>query len=185
VPRFGGRSHQNHQPVIPGAVTLLIVFIRPDLESLHSGHLAKPSERPPYLGVEAERSHGWRWNCRVKATICLKTQNPISVEHSPPIIKLEGRSKPWLPEISQELGTGQSRVPFDPSREAGLRSLTAANPFTRDLCQRGAPRRFGYDITLEMTVSRQTPLIQFSSVLRSVRQQSSSCSPLKRFPRGR
>jgi len=138
------------------------------------------SERPPYFSVELNRSPAGGWIARVKGTIFLKLRTHFFQWNTSAISSSRDAQRTLgFPEKQER--TGQVEFPFGTLdvKQASFRSPPPIH-ISADLCQR-ALRRFGYDITLEVTGPADKPLIQFSSVLRSVRSKSSSCSPLERF----
>src|SRR6185503_16659930 len=60
---------------------------------------------------------------------------------------------------------GQVNFPFGTlDMKQGLLSVTAADPYRPTLYATARSRRFGYEITMEVTGSGDKPVIQFSSV---------------------
>jgi translocation and assembly module TamB len=156
---------KTNQPVIAGLVTLRNSFYVSDLESLFPGTVTKPSERPPWFSIEAEPLANWRLDCRVKGDKFLKVQTPFFRGTISADFKLEGTLKEPVATGQATASSGQIDFPFGSLdlRQAIL-SLTAANPYQPGIYATARARRFGYDITLEVTGSADKPIFQFSSV---------------------
>ena len=159
-----GHSKTN-QPLISGTVTLRDSFYTSDLESLIPGRLTKASERPPYFSVEVEPIASWRLDCRVKGDRFLKLRTPFFRGTMSADFKLEGTLREPLASGEARVASGEVEFPFGTlDMKQGFVSLTAANPFQPQIYANARARRFGYDITMEVTGSADKPLIQFSSV---------------------
>jgi len=79
--------------------------------------------------------------------------------------KLEGTLREPLASGEARVASGEVEFPFGTlDMKQGFVSLTAANPFQPQIYANARARRFGYDITMEVTGSADKPLIQFSSV---------------------
>ncbi len=156
---------KTNQPIVSGTVTMRDSFYTADLESLIHGSLAKPTERPPYFSVEAEPIAGWRLDCRVRGDKSLKLRTPFFSGTLSADFKLEGTLREPLASGEARISTGQVEFPFGTlDVKQGFVSLTAGNPYQPQIYVNARARRFGYDITLEVTGSADKPLIQFSSV---------------------
>jgi translocation and assembly module TamB len=161
-----GIAHtKTNQPVITGLVTLRNSFYTRDLESLFSGNITQPSERPPWFIIETEPLANWRLDCRVKGDQFLKVRTPFLRGTISADFKLEGTLKEPLVTGQATASSGAIDFPFGSLdlRQAVL-SLTAANPYQPGLYATARARRFGYDITMEVTGSADKPILQFSSV---------------------
>jgi len=155
---------KTNQPVITGTITLQKSVFTSDIESLITG-IEKPSERPPYFSIEVEPLAAFRLDCVVKGDRFLKVQTPFFHGAVSANFKLEGTLKEPLATGQATIANGQIELPFGTlDIVQGIVSLTAANPYQPEIFLTARSRRFGYDITVEVTGPASKPNIQFSSV---------------------
>jgi len=156
---------RSNQPVISGTVRLRDGFYTSDLESLIPSRLAKASHRPPYFSIEVEPIAAWRLDCSVTGNEFLKLRTPFFQGTVSAAFKLEGPLKEPLASGQATVPKGRVEFPFGTlDVKQGIVSVTAANPFQPEIYLTARARRFGYDITLQVTGTADKPVIQFSSV---------------------
>jgi translocation and assembly module TamB len=153
------------EPLISGVINLRDSFYTSDLESLIPGKVLKPSQRPPYFSVEAEPLANWRLDCQVKGHDFMKLRTPFFKGAVSADFKLEGTLREPFASGEAKVSHGQVNFPFGTLEvNQGLVSVTAANPYQPTLYATARARRYGYDITMEVTGSGDKPVMQFSSV---------------------
>ena len=159
-------SHgSNASPLISGTINLRDSFYTSDLESLFPGKVLKPDRRPPYFSVTAPTVADWKLDCRVKGQRFLKLRTPFFKGTASTDFKLEGTLREPFASGEATLNEGQVNFPFGTlEMKQGILSVTAADPYRPTLYATARARRFGYDITMEITGSGDKPIIQFSSV---------------------
>lgn len=161
-----GIVHTNsNQPLISGTVRLRDSFYTSDLDSLIPGRLAQASHRPPYFSVEVKPIAEWRLDCLVTGDEFLKLRAPFFQGTVSANFKLGGTLQEPFASGEATVPKGRVEFPFGTLEvKQGIVSLTAGNPFQPDLYVTARARRFGYDITMEVTGPAGKPVIQFSSV---------------------
>ncbi len=152
-------------PVISGTVRLRDGFYLSDLESLVPGSVAQPERRPPYFSVEAQPVADWQLNLHVAGNEFLKLRTPFVRGTVSADFRLQGTLKEPIAAGEARMSSGSVEFPFGKLLVKQARAwLTPEQPFSPQIYMTAGAKRFGYDVTLEVTGTANEPLLQFSSV---------------------
>ena len=152
-------------PVISGTVRLRDGFYLSDLESLVPGSVTQPERRPPYFSVEAQPVADWQLNLHVAGREFLKVRTPFVRGTATADFRLEGTLREPIATGEARMSSGFVEFPFGKLSVKQARTwLTREQPFSPQLYMTAAAKRFGYDVTLEVTGTANNPLLHFSSV---------------------
>jgi len=152
-------------PVISGTVLLRDGFYLSDLESLVPGSVAQPERRPPYFSVEAQPLADWQLNLHVTGNEFLKVRTPFVRGTVSADFRLQGTLREPIATGEARMKSGSVEFPFGRLSVKQARAwLTPEQPFSPQIYMTAGSKRFGYDVTLEVTGTANEPLLQFSSV---------------------
>jgi translocation and assembly module TamB len=152
-------------PVVLGTVLLRDGFYLSDLESLVPGSIAQPERRPPYFSVEAQPLADWQLNLNVTGTEFLKIKTPFLHGTASADFRLQGTLREPIAAGEARMNSGAVEFPFGTLTVKQARTwLTREQPFSPQIYMTAAAKRFGYDVTLEVTGTANKPVLQFSSV---------------------
>ena len=149
-------------PVISGTVRLRDGFYLSDLESLVPGSVAQPERRPPYFSVEAQPLADWQLNLHVTGNEFLKVQTSFVRGTVSADFRLQGTLKEPIAAGEARMSSGSVEFPFGRLSVKQARAwLTPEQPFSPQIYMTASAKRFGYDVTLEVTGTANEPLLQF------------------------
>jgi translocation and assembly module TamB len=152
-------------PVISGTVLLRDGFYLSDLESLVPGSVAQPERRPPYFSVEAQPLADWQLNLHVTGNEFMKLKTPFVRGTVSADFRLQGTLREPIAAGEARMNSGSVEFPFGRLTVKQARAwLTREQPFSPQIYMTAGSRRFGYDVTLEVTGTASEPLLHFSSV---------------------
>jgi len=152
-------------PVISGTVLLRDGFYLSDLEALVPGSVAQPERRPPYFTVEAQPVADWQLNLHVTGNEFLKIRTPFVRGTVSADFRLQGTLREPIAAGEARMSSGSVDFPFGKLTVRQARTwLTREQPFSPQLYLTAGSKRFGYDVTLEVTGTANEPLLHFSSV---------------------
>jgi translocation and assembly module TamB len=152
-------------PVISGTVLLRDGFYLSDLESLVPGSVAQPERRPPYFSVEAQPLADWQLNLHVTGNEFLKLKTPFVRGTVSADFRLQGTLREPIAAGEARMSSGSVEFPFGRLTVKQARAwLTREQPFSPQIYMTAGSKRFGYDVTLEVTGTANEPLLHFSSV---------------------
>ena len=152
-------------PVISGTVLLRDGFYLSDLEALVPGSVAQPERRPPYFSVEAQPVADWQLNLHVTGNEFLKLRTPFVRGTVSADFRLQGTLREPIAAGETRMNSGSVEFPFGKlTVKQGRAWLTREQPFSPQIYMTAAAKRFGYDVTLEVTGTANEPLLHFSSV---------------------
>ncbi len=151
--------------VVQGTVNLHDGLMLADVRSLvPTGSGERRESRPPYFSVTVEPFAEWELDLAVKGKSFMRLRTPVLTGEASIDIVLDGtlRTPRAVGEIS--LDHGIVKLPFARFEvEEGRVSLTEAQPYQPQLSFTGTGKRFGYDLTMELTGSASNPQLRFSS----------------------
>jgi len=152
-------------PVVSGTVLLRDGFYLSDLESLVPGSVTQPERRPPYFSVEAQPVAEWQLNLHVTGSEFLKIRTPFVRGTMSSDFRLQGTLREPIASGEVRMSSGSVEFPFGRLSVKQARAwLTREQPFSPQIYLTAGAKRFGYDVTLEVTGTANEPLLQFSSV---------------------
>ena len=152
-------------PVISGTVLLRDGFYLSDLESLVPGSVAQPERRPPYFTVEAQPVADWQLDLHVIGSEFLKVRTPFVRGTVSADFRLQGTLREPIAAGEARMNSGSVEFPFGKLTVKQARTwLTREQPFSPQIYMTAGSKRFGYDVTLEVTGTANEPLLHFSSV---------------------
>jgi len=152
-------------PVISGTVLLRDGFYLSDLESLVPGSIAQPERRPPYFSVEAQPVADWQLNLHVIGHEFFKVRTPFVRGTVSADFRLQGTLREPIAAGEARMSSGSVEFPFGKLSVKQARAwLTREQPFSPQIYMTAAAKRFGYDVTFEVTGTANEPLLHFSSV---------------------
>ncbi|MCI0745677.1 MAG: translocation/assembly module TamB [Verrucomicrobia subdivision 3 bacterium] len=158
------RSDTN-APIVSGTAVLRDSFYLTDLEALIPGSVAQPERRPPYFSIETKPFADWRLNLNVAGNQFLKLQTPFLRGTASSDFRLRGTLREPVATGELRVNSGYVEFPFGTLEvKQGVVSLSAEQPFMPQLYLTAQSRRFGYDVTLEVTGPATDPRLQFTSL---------------------
>ena len=158
-------NSSTNAPVISGTVLLRDGFYLSDLEALVPGSVAQPERRPPYFSVEAQPVADWQLNLHVTGNEFLKLRTPFVRGTVSADFRLQGTLREPIAAGETRMNSGSVEFPFGKlTVKQGRAWLTREQPFSPQIYMTAAAKRFGYDVTLEVTGTANEPLLHFSSV---------------------
>jgi translocation and assembly module TamB len=155
----------NEQPaLIYGTARLRDSFYLSDLSDLAGGHVASPSQRPPYFNVETAPFADWRLSVHVNGERALRVRSTLFNGEASTSVRLEGALKDPIALGDVKIDSGVVRFPFaNLEVKQGLLSLTSADPYRPHLAISATSKQFGYDLRMEVSGTADEPILQFSS----------------------
>ncbi|GEM_PF-2085252 len=162
---LGIRSTGTEPPLISGEVLLHNSLLFQDIGGVMAIDLNQPAKRPPFFSVPTAPFGSWRLDVRVRGQKFLRVMSPVFKGQVSSGLQLGGTLKEpvALGEVSIE--TGQILFPFgtlDVTR--GAVQLTRQDPHRPRVDFRGQGLNFGYNISLDVTGTADSPNIAFNSV---------------------
>ena len=150
---------------VEGVVNLHDGLMLADVRSLvPTGGTERRESRPPYFSVTVEPFAEWELDLAVKGRPFMRLRTPVLTGEASIDVRLDGtlRTPRALGEIT--LDRGEVKLPFARFEvEEGQVSLTEAQPYQPKLSFIGTGKRFGYDLTMELTGSASDPQLRLSS----------------------
>jgi translocation and assembly module TamB len=150
---------------VRGTVKLHDGLMLTDVRSLvPSGGGARRETRPPYFSVSVEPFAEWELDLEVQGDRFMRLRTPLLTGEASIAVTLDGtlRNPRALGDVT--LGQGVVKLPFARFEiDEGTASLTEAQPYQPQLSFSGTGKRFGYDLTMELTGSANDPQLHLSS----------------------
>lgn len=159
------QSPDRGQPRITGKVTLRDSLFLADVRSfLPHGGGASPSRRPPYFSVETPPLNAWVLDVDLVGDRFLRLRTPVFSGAASAHFHLGGTLGEPRAIGDARIDQGQVLMPFATFDVAqGAVRLTEDDPYQPTIYLRGTGRRYGYDLTLEITGKASSPDITFRS----------------------
>jgi translocation and assembly module TamB len=152
-------------PVVSGTVVLRESFYLSDLESLVPGSVTQPELRPPYFSIETEPLADWQLNLHVTGRDFMKMRTPFVRGTVSADFRLEGTLREPIAAGEVRMTSGAVEFPFGTLSVKQARAwVTREQPFRPQIYMNASAKRFGYDVTLEVTGTANKPVLQFSSL---------------------
>lgn len=150
-------------PLISGFVNLGRSYFLSDPTVL-AGHLATPSERPPFFSIDKAPFADFRLNVQVDGTKFLTVQSPFFNGMVSAGLHLGGTLREPVALGNVKIDSGEIDFPFaDLKVTQGSIFLTLADPYEPQLYITAAARAYSYDIHLQVTGPASHPNLEFSS----------------------
>ena len=153
------------RPIIRGDVELTDGLFVSDVRSLiPRGGGSGPALRPPYFSIEAEPFRDWRLDVDVHGEKFLRAKTTVFNGLTSMKFHLEGTLAEPRALGELRIAEGQVLFPFATFslNDATVR-LTDSNPYDPALGLFGKSRRYGYDLSMEITGNASAPVIAFSA----------------------
>jgi len=158
------RSVAGAVPTLSGRVDLQDSFYVAHLRLMPGGGVATPERRPPFFSVEQKPFADWRLNVEIRGPGFLNIRGPIFQGGISSTFNLSGTLEEPMAIGSASIDEGRVRFPFaSMSINQGEIALRREDPFTPQLFIVANGQAFGYDITMEITGTAETPVIEFIS----------------------
>lgn len=120
--------------------------------------------RPPFFSVEAPPVSEWVLDIAVKGDRFIRLRTPAADGTLSLDMKLQGKLKEPFATGRLEFDEGNLYFPFSSfTIDYGIAELPVDDPYSPSVELLGSSRRFGYDISVEITGSAYDPQIHFSS----------------------
>lgn len=156
------RSEEGKRPIISGRVDLHDSFYVAHLRLMPTGAVATPERRPPFFSIEQEPIADWRLNVDLRGPGFLNVRGPIFQGEISANFTLSGTLEEPRAIGAATIDEGRVRFPFATMTiDQGEIALRQENPFQPQLFIVGSGRTFGYELTLEVTGTAETPVIEF------------------------
>jgi translocation and assembly module TamB len=158
-------NSSTNAPVVSGTAVLRDSFYLSDLESLVPGSVAQPEHRPPYFSIETQPLADWQLNLNVTGSEFMKIRTPFLRGTVSAAFRLQGTLREPIAVGEARMNSGAVEFPFGTLTVKQARAwLTLEQPFLPQIYMTASAKRFGYDVTLEVTGAANKPVVQFSSV---------------------
>ena len=152
-------------PQIGGTVRLRDSLFLADVRSfLDRSGGANPARRPPYFSVGTQPLDEWRLAIDVSGARFLRLRTPVFSGVVSARFRLGGTLGEPRATGEATIDEGQVLMPFArfDVKEGAVR-LTQENPYEPSVFVRGTGRRFGYDLSLEVSGAATKPTVTLSS----------------------
>jgi len=158
-------SRKTLRPIIRGDVQLTDGLFVSDVRSLiPRGGGSGPQLRPPYFAVESESFKDWRIDVNVHGDKFLRAKTTVFNGLASMNFHLLGTLGDPRALGELRISEGQVLFPFATfSLSDATVRLTDSNPYDPALGLFGKSRRYGYDLSMEITGNASAPVIAFSS----------------------
>jgi translocation and assembly module TamB len=158
------RSEGGAVPTLSGRVDLRDSFYVAHLRLMPGGGVATPDRRPPFFSIEQKPFADWRLNVDIRGPGFLNIRGPIFQGELSSTFSLSGTLEEPRAIGAASIDEGRVRFPFaSMSIDQGEIALRREDPFTPQLFIVASGQAFGYDITMEITGTAETPAIEFIS----------------------
>jgi translocation and assembly module TamB len=158
------QTPENAPPRLSGNVRLRDSLFLSDIRSFLPKGGASASRRPPYFAIETPPVNSWTLAVDVTGEEFLRLRTPVFTGVASARFRLGGTlGEPRaIGEIA--IDEGNVRMPFASfAVTQGSVRLTEADPYEPSFYLRGAARRYGYDLTMEIEGSSSQPNVVFTS----------------------
>ena len=120
--------------------------------------------RPPFFSIEAPPLSDWNLDLAVTGDRFIRVRTPAADGTLSLDMKLQGKLKEPFATGRLEFDEGNLYFPFSSfTVDYGIAELPVGDPYTPTVEMLGSSRRFGYDISVEITGSAYDPQVHFSS----------------------
>lgn len=152
-------------PRLSGNVRLRDSLFLSDVRAfLPKGGGTSPARRPPYFAIETAPVNGWGLAIDVTGEEFLRLRTPVFVGVASARFRLSGTLGEPRAIGEVAINEGSIRMPFASfAVTQGAVRLTEADPYEPEVYLRGAGRRYGYDLAMEIDGSAAQPNIVFTS----------------------
>jgi translocation and assembly module TamB len=151
-------------PLISGSVRLQDSYFLANLTALMPGKIEAPGRRPPYFSITNAILADWRLAVKVTGDRSLKVRTSLFNGELSANMELEGTLGTPKALGDVKIDSGIVRFPFGNLEvQQGVASLTSQNPYQPQVSVTAFSRQFGYDITMQVSGTAASPVIQFSS----------------------
>lgn len=157
----------SEETIVSGQVVLkdgLYLLNRNTLFAGGSGGGRSANTRPPFFAVDIPPVSEWKLDVALRGDRFIRVRTPAADGALSLDMKLQGKLKEPFATGQLNYDYGNIYFPFASFKvDYGLAELAVGNPYTPMLEIIGTSRRFGYDLTVEITGSAYDPQIQFIS----------------------
>jgi translocation and assembly module TamB len=151
-------------PRLSGNVRLRDSLFLSDVRSFLPKGGASATRRPPYFAIETQPVNAWVLAVDVTGEKFLRLRTPVFAGVASARFRLGGTLGEPRAIGEVTIDEGNVRMPFASfAVTQGSIRLTEADPYEPAVYLRGAGRRYGYDVTMEIDGSASQPNVTFTS----------------------
>lgn len=158
------KSPPRGEPKLTGAVRLRDSLFLADVRSFVPTGAQTAARRPPYFAISTPPINAWLIDVEVTGRQFLKVRTPVFTGVASANFRLRGTLGEPRAIGDVKLDEGHVIMPFaNFELQQGVVRLTESNPYEPAIFIRGAGRRFGYNLTLEVDGPASAPNVVLSS----------------------
>lgn len=151
-------------PLIAGTVTPSESVFITDVRTMVPRGPATPMPRPPFVRIDHPLVGDWRLKLEVQGNDFLRVRSPVFRGVVSVGMTVSGQLREPVLVGDVMIGDGQLQFPFgNLGVTQGLVSLSEMNPTTPTVLVNATSRVYGYQITMNITGTAESPAVVFSS----------------------
>jgi translocation and assembly module TamB len=158
------QTPEDAQPRLSGTVRLRDSLFLTDVRAFLPKGGASAARRPPYFAIETPPVNVWTLAVDVEGERFLRLRTPVFAGVASARFRLSGTLGEPRAIGEVEIDEGNVRMPFASfAVTQGSIRLTESDPYEPTVYLRGATRRYGYDLAMEIEGNASQPNVVFTS----------------------